>query len=569
MPVTMIVTDAGHAALVNAANNGTAPTTIAQFGVSETDFAASAATTELTDEVKRVATLSGSVVDDDTIHLVVRDQSADVFDLRSFALYLADGTLFAVYSQSEPILSKAAQSVMLLALDVKFASIDAAELTFGDANFINPPATTEVQGVVELATVAEAQAGIDALRALTPAGAKAAILGWLLAQDGSGSGLDADTVDGVEAAAFARLDIANIFTSSNYFDRGDNATPVVFKRSGNPTINQVSVKFEVEDFDSRYIGMSIDKEPYWHSSGDIRLGDKIWHAGNDGSGSGLDADTLDGKQASSFVLAVAYTAADVLSKLLGVDGAGSGVDADMLDGLQGIEFAKRNQGNVFTSVNTFDRGDNATPVAFKRSGNPTVNQVSIKFEVEGFDSRYIGMSIDGEPHWHTTGDIQQGPKMWHAANDGSGSGLDADTLDGKHASSFLLASAYTASDVLAKLLGVDGSGSGLDADRLDGYQGSAYDRIVSINLAADNGYIIYASGYKRCWGTATAAGNGNTTINWPISFDSFANASFSAGSSGTNAQDNDPEFVSWGLTSGTVYSARDNSVSGRWRAEGK
>jgi hypothetical protein len=38
----------------------------------------------------------------------------------------------------------------------------------------------------------------------------------------------------------------------------------------------------------------------------------------------------------------------------------------------------------------------------------------------------------------------------------------------------LAASAYTAADVLAKLLTVDGAGSGLDADTLDGVQGSAY-----------------------------------------------------------------------------------------------
>ncbi len=29
-------------------------------------------------------------------------------------------------------------------------------------------------------------------------------------------------------------------------------------------------------------------------------GNTVWHAGNDGSGSGLDADTLDGSHASSF-----------------------------------------------------------------------------------------------------------------------------------------------------------------------------------------------------------------------------------------------------------------------------
>lgn len=39
---------------------------------------------------------------------------------------------------------------------------------------------------------------------------------------------------------------------------------------------------------------------------------------------------------------------------------------------------------------------------------------------------------------------------------------------------YLLKSAYTAADVLAKLKTVDGSGSGIDADLLDGYHGSSY-----------------------------------------------------------------------------------------------
>jgi hypothetical protein len=67
----------------------------------------------------------------------------------------------------------------------------------------------------------------------------------------------------------------------------------------------------------------------------------VWHAGNDGAGSGLDADTLDGVQAASFatvsdlssyVLTSSYTAADVLTKIKTVDGVGSGLDADLLDG---------------------------------------------------------------------------------------------------------------------------------------------------------------------------------------------------------------------------------------------
>lgn len=70
--------------------------------------------------------------------------------------------------------------------------------------------------------------------------------------------------------------------------------------------------------------------------------------------------------------------------------------------------------------------------------------------------------------------------------DGIGSGLDADLLDGLHASSFataaqgatadaaLPASSYTASDALTKIKTVDGPGSGLDADFLDGQHASAF-----------------------------------------------------------------------------------------------
>jgi hypothetical protein len=187
MGLTAIVTNAGRAALVNAANTGTRAVTIAQVGLSGTALAPEAGATVLPGQFKTIATLSGDVVADDTIHLIVRDESADVFTVRSLALYLADGTLFALYGQADVLLEKSAQALMLLAIDIRFEDVDASAITFGDTNFLNPPATTERQGVVELATVAEAQAGIDALRALTPQAARSAILGWLLAQDGAGS----------------------------------------------------------------------------------------------------------------------------------------------------------------------------------------------------------------------------------------------------------------------------------------------------------------------------------------------------------------------------------------------
>jgi hypothetical protein len=205
MGLTAIVTNAGRAALVNAANTGTRAVTIAQVGLSGTALAPEAGATVLPGQFKTIATLSGDVVADDTIHLIVRDESADVFTVRSLALYLADGTLFAIYGQADVLLEKSAQALMLLAIDIRFEDVDASVITFGDTNFLNPPATTERQGVVELATVAEAQAGIDALRALTPQAARSAILGWLLAQDGAGSGVDADLLDGQQGSWYTNI----------------------------------------------------------------------------------------------------------------------------------------------------------------------------------------------------------------------------------------------------------------------------------------------------------------------------------------------------------------------------
>lgn len=99
--------------------------------------------------------------------------------------------------------------------------------------------------------------------------------------------------------------------------------------------------------------------------------------------------------------------------------------------------------------------------------------------------------------------------------DGSGSGLDADTVDGINASAFQLASGYTAADVLAKLLTVDGVGTGLDADLLDGQQGSYY--LAASNLTGTLADARLSSNVPlknaaNTW-TASQTINGDLTIN--------------------------------------------------------
>ena len=76
--------------------------------------------------------------------------------------------------------------------------------------------------------------------------------------------------------------------------------------------------------------------------------------GVDGTGSGLDADTVDGLHAASFLLASQYTAADVLTKLLAVDGAGSGLDADLFDGQSSAAFATSGHSHAAGDATTLD-----------------------------------------------------------------------------------------------------------------------------------------------------------------------------------------------------------------------
>jgi len=165
--LTLILTDAGRAALINAQNNGTNQVLLAEIGVSATHFVADNETDVLPDEIKRLITFAGQTVAADTLHVTLRDDSADSYTLRSFALYLDNGTLLAVYSQPEPILEKSAQAIVLLSVDIRLTQDTAAVIQFGNADFINPPASTERPGVIALARNDEALNGTDNERAIT------------------------------------------------------------------------------------------------------------------------------------------------------------------------------------------------------------------------------------------------------------------------------------------------------------------------------------------------------------------------------------------------------------------
>ena len=165
------VTDAGREALVAPGNAGTSAHRIVEIGLATAAFVADRSMKALPNERKRITTFAGENVAPDTIHVTLQDDTTDQYTLYGFGLYLENGVLLAAYSQGredQALMEKSPAAMLLLSVDLLFATIDATTLVFGDASFSNPPATTELQGVVELATQAEVDAGTDDMRAVTP-----------------------------------------------------------------------------------------------------------------------------------------------------------------------------------------------------------------------------------------------------------------------------------------------------------------------------------------------------------------------------------------------------------------
>jgi hypothetical protein len=129
--------------------------------------------------------------------------------------------------------------------------------------------------------------------------------------DGSGSGLDADTVDGVHASSFIRNQVTY---SSAYASDNDTINGISFMRitGGNNMAfsshhnllqipNSGSSQYDVQ------LAIETDADPQFKfragygGSGNLWSSwREIWHDGNDGAGSGLDADLLDGQQGSYY-----------------------------------------------------------------------------------------------------------------------------------------------------------------------------------------------------------------------------------------------------------------------------
>ena len=311
---------------------------------------------------------------------------------------------------------------------------------------------------------------------------------WQSSNDGSGSGLDADLLDGQQGSYYyssankpAVADVTGIIEGTSF----GGTYPIVFNIGG---ANRL---------------FSENNITYTGNTNTLNInGNTAWHSGNDGSGSGLDADLLDGQQGSY------YAAASHVHSYLPINNptaTGTLVSPIIRAG------KSQTQGNYTTAALwTESYSSTNTGIAFHISGNV---------------GKMLDMRTDGHLYW-------ENGRVWSATSDGAGSGLDADLLDGLNASSSVVANTIVArqangyiyanhinfstsetenppinsffvsngdgwsrkaskSHVISQLglwtTSNDGGGSGLDADLLDGLQPSA----LSVAYAGNAGYAGY------------------------------------------------------------------------------
>ena len=331
-------------------------------------------------------------------------------------------------------------------------------------------------GLTEINFTSADNTKLDGIEAGATADQTAAeILTAIKTVDGSGSGLDADTVDGIQGGSFLRSDVSDVYngrvlgfgtagnganTSGAFLtiegntDGSGEGTGRLFFREHNTTTaaadnygmslgyrgGSTSVTTALGNTWTGPASIGNGEWGMWghndNATGSLVMhgprsgayvdfsdakiaGNQVWHAGNDGSGSGLDADTVDGYHAYESQILDTRDSGDVTP-----DGFGDKrVSYSFTDEIAG-------------STHTWD-----SVITVKGwSDNYRAWQITSNSSNDDIDQNLYFRSGKGA----TWGSLRT---VWDSGNDGSGSGLDADTLDGVQASGFITTSTTQPSQI--------------------------------------------------------------------------------------------------------------------------
>ena len=408
-------------------------------------------------------------------------------------------------------------------------------------NFTNTPTQTDNNFTTTLKNK------LDGIESSATADQTAAeILTAIKTVDGASSGLDSDTLDGLQGSAYLNKGSGSYYQPDTWIDFNTtnvglywsgstsagwhiypaDASNMRFRTSGNTCAlrldtNNGTARGSVYADNSNNIGF-LNNSGNWRlkvpSSGNIlRDTYTIWDSGNDGTGSGLDADTVDGLQASEFLRS---NATDTCS------GQITHTNKVIIDHNTStmFEIKPTNGGPWAIDINRDDLGSSRV---FTHNPFP-------------LESSY-GWVFEHKPYWYNGGSYK---KFLTTADEGSGNGLDADTLDGLHASSFITSTSATTftgdltiskNDARLKLNSTDSSSPnypGIDFDEANNQGASLELNIFDGELpTAGLGLVVKKSASNTETGTLTfnvlgdiyTGGTSLSTLNKVLTTDSNGN----------------------------------------------
>ena len=269
---------------------------------------------------------------------------------------------------------------------------------------------------------------------------------WTSTSDGSGSGLDADLLDGQQGSYYYAASNPNGYTSNV----GDiTAVAAGSGLSGGGTSGTVTVNVGAGDgIDTTVNTVAVDSTVI-RTTGNQTLGgiktfssEIVANAGVDVSGNVVLTGTVDGRDVAAdgtkldgieANATADQTAAEILTAIKTVDGSGSGLDADTVDGLHSsgiVETSDGTAGNLDTEYDaqmfgwtpsTTGRpasnfGQGISIVSSGKTHNNSNNWITqLGFGTTNTTSYFrTKVNTGGWSDWRT---------IWNSSNDGSGSGL--------------------------------------------------------------------------------------------------------------------------------------------------
>ena len=306
-------------------------------------------------------------------------------------------------------------------------------------------------GTVGIASGAEVIAGIDDAKYVTPKAMEDSDF-WSARNQGAGSGLDADTLDGIESTSFSLVSSFEGFgTNGRHTSFEGDVNTVIHNSIYNVALaNTTNLPSGIGGWAFLHTMMHI-ANPTWGTqmcysmasgNGEVYmrlLESNVWSpwvsVGQTTKAEvdllNVDADTLDTHHASAFPLREVpgdFWSNDTSYLEILPDGAWIGSNGDFKAGIGWNGYRNHSNGYTYSGLNS-----NITTAALLEFDDTTLRWRG---------GVAIGTTLPALLDINPNEIYISGNKVWHQGNDGAGSGLDADTIDGVGSGSFVRSDQY-------------------------------------------------------------------------------------------------------------------------------